>query len=183
MADATLFSLPFLLVGVFWFIGLLGTWRGAVASLALSYAALIVACQHNSFVAGTELVSALSSGAGPVQRSALAFALSLCAAYLGLQVLFAVAWGPAKRASARGCMQRLAQSMLTSVAGWVLGVMLAASIVMSQTGDTWLPDAGAEVVLYREAVMKTTRATVGLVLPWLSDAPPLFLYPWESALP
>ena len=181
MVNNDLLKLPLYLVGIFWLAGLLGTWRRAVTCLIFSYVALIVACQHNAFVADMGLMSALAGQASPIQKSALGFALSLVIVFIVLFILFRIMWVPTQQPSqSQGTINKLGQSILTGIAGWALGVMLAFSLVTHQVGRIVFLEGGAETVFYNDAMSDTTNAVITLIDPWLPDDLPLFLREWKS---
>jgi hypothetical protein len=179
MGGTGLLVFPITLAFVFWFAGLVGSWRRTITCLVFSYAALIIASQHNAFVADMQLLSVLASEANRVQKCALGFALSMIAIFIVLCVLFTIMWGTATKRPLSGALSRLAQSTLTAIAGWTLGVMLAISLVTLENDPVSFPGVGSEIRLYADVVTKTSQVTISLITPWLPDSLPLFLRDWE----
>jgi len=160
-------------------IGLTGRWRRVFGYLLCAYAALVIAAQHNAFLAGLA-EKALDPDVEPTIVSAAVFVGALIALFVGLLILFGIVWRPTQEEKAAGpkkrrFLGRLIGAALCAAAGWALGAMvaLAGLTIAMESRET------ADVARTLGAQFEMLRATAGVVgpalKPWLPGSLPAFL--------
>jgi hypothetical protein len=183
MDENSLLNLPLYALFISVIIGVVGSWRRAIAVFLFSYLALIIAAQHNAMITDTNFIRSLSGESSYMARSAFAYALSAIVIFILLAILLNVVWGkPENYTRKYSGFDRLLQSLITGVSGWAFGVILAICLLTYQGEDLRLPRTSPEVTIYASAIDTTADTVVNLVAPWLPDGPPQFLAEWNRSL-
>jgi hypothetical protein len=162
---------------VFWIAGYKGAWRRSLATLGLTYSAVILTSQHNIALAELDLMQSLARTESALKLSAFAFAVGLAVFLVGLAIAFRLTWGPvsSRKASADDGAVKLLRSLLTGLSGWVISAVLVVSVLSYQTGRSAVSGAVGRETFVTSAALTTTRITMALVDPWLPSGPPAFL--------
>lgn len=160
---------------IYFVIGLRLSWRGTIACVVLTYAAVVLASQYANRFARSSLISGgIFQPESAVQANALAFGLLLLAALLGLTIAYQVMWGPGGNADSEGG-SRLLRSLVAGTAGWGVGALLLLSVVAFYSQEpafSVLVDSGGAL---GRAAEVTSRTVLALVTPWLATGLPLFM--------
>ena len=157
---------------IFFVLGWRGTWRRVIIISLFSYAALIIAAQHNATISGTGLMQSVVGESEALRRSALAFVISLVIVFIGLHVLFTIVWGEdSQSTSEESGLVRAAKGIVTGIVGWVLGAMLLSSIIVFLTeGSSSSSPEEPEISSSTNIIRETSEIAIKLVEPWVPSS-------------
>jgi hypothetical protein len=155
------FWIPFVLALFLWLVGMKGGWRRLFFGLLLSYAAIILACQHYKLITNLDWFRINARYFQPQQQAALAFSLTLTAALIGLNVLYSLLWRPVNPQKASGGLLAFLRGVMLGAVGWILGVMLTLGLFPLARLDS------LTITPIGNWYWNTARQTLSYVLPWV----------------
>ncbi len=157
-----LIYLPLALAGLFGLITLFGSWRRTLTLAMLSFAALVIAAQHNAFLAATLQQMIGQSSFTPQAWNALTFGGSVIVISVLLNVIFRALWKPTSSWQSPGFIGLL-WGVIGAGIGWLIGVVLLPALFVLM--PTIAYDAPSDL-------LTKLRVTLRLINTWLT--------PWVS---
>lgn len=171
-------ALPFILVVIYWFIGISGNWKKTLLLIIFNGIALIMAFQHSRSLAITDTFISLIDPVNNAQGTAISFLICFFVAMVGISVLYRVLWHFEGEQSIQstGGLFRFIQSILTGVAGWGIGVMITIGYIMTNV-NPYIQNSLTQSDLF--PVYKATATVLSSIsMPLAINGIPEFLLQW-----
>jgi hypothetical protein len=153
--------------------GMRGGWRRLFFGLALSYAAVVLACQNYKRVTSLDWFRVSARIFEPQQQAAVAFSLALITATIVLNILYSMLWRPVEAKKPSGGLLALLRGIVLGAVGWTLGILITLGLfpllrienLTSTPLGNW----------YWNTAKQTLVLVSSWVEPWLIEPGPLFL--------
>lgn len=176
--EVTIFVIAIIVAFIYWLIGLTGTWKRAFWLILFSFVAFIIAFQHSNSLLELVTNNSLFYKKSEYSNGAFSYLLLFGLIFIILIVLYHILWANKQqnKSNSEPGLVKFAQSLLTALVGWGVGVILAIGImayISGQPENASLPQEGIAEFLQLSA---NFMIRVGR---WFSvKAPPDFLTAW-----